>query len=244
VRSIRNKAAAIHDVIADHHLDFLALCETWIRLDDPPAIANDAAPDGFKIVNVARCRPAARSSTVQRSSSSNSTQTVGGGLAVIYRDDLTVRPHPLLDKLPEVTSFELQIVRVRSIAPFLTVVNVYRPPSIDVSTFVDELADVLATIVSGCSDHLLLCGDVNCASVIGSGIDERLSTTLTEFGLTQHVTQPTRGDRLLDIVVSDDANPVRNVFVSDSASISDHRLITAEVQLPLNSSQLFEVRCN
>ena len=49
VRCMRNKAAAIHDVIADHHLDFLALCETWIRFDDPRAIANDAAPDDFKI---------------------------------------------------------------------------------------------------------------------------------------------------------------------------------------------------
>ena len=38
VRSMCNKAAAIHDAIADPHLDFLALCETWIRLDDPPAI--------------------------------------------------------------------------------------------------------------------------------------------------------------------------------------------------------------
>jgi len=36
VRYVQNKAAAIHDVIADHQLDFLALCETWIRLDDSP----------------------------------------------------------------------------------------------------------------------------------------------------------------------------------------------------------------
>jgi len=36
---------------------------------------------------------------------------------------------------------------------------------------------------------------------IGSGLDERLSTKLMEFGLTQHVvTPPTHGDRLLDVV--------------------------------------------
>ena len=107
------------------------------RLDDPPSIANDAAPDGFKIVNVARCRSSTRSSTAQRSSSSGSAQIVGGGLAVIYRDDLTVRQHPLLDKLPAVTSFELQLVRLGSTARFLAVVNVYRPPSTDVGIFVD-----------------------------------------------------------------------------------------------------------
>jgi len=131
--------------------------ETWIRLDDPPAIANDAAPNGFKIANVTRCRSAAGSSTAQRSSSSDSTHIVGGGLAVIYRDDLMVRQHPLRDKLSAVTSFEQQLVRVGSTAPFLAVVNVYRPPSTDVGIYVNELANVLATIVSGCNDHLMLC---------------------------------------------------------------------------------------
>jgi len=51
--------AVIPDVVADQQLNFLSLSETWIRLDDPPAIANDAAPDGFNILNVARCRASA-----------------------------------------------------------------------------------------------------------------------------------------------------------------------------------------
>jgi len=63
VRSVRNKVAAIHDVIADNQLEFLAPYEKWIRLDDTLAIANDTAPEGFIIVNVARCRASARSST-------------------------------------------------------------------------------------------------------------------------------------------------------------------------------------
>jgi len=84
-----------------------------------------------------------------------------------------------------------------------------------VGVFVDELANVLATIVSGCSDHLMLCGDVDCASATGLGLDERLSTTLMELGLTQHITQPTRDDRLLDIVASDDAVPVCSECASD-----------------------------
>jgi len=41
--NVRNKTAAIHHVIADHQLYFLALSESWIRLDDPTAIANDVA---------------------------------------------------------------------------------------------------------------------------------------------------------------------------------------------------------
>ena len=78
--------------------------------------------------------------------------------------------------------------------------------------FDDELVNVLATIVSGCSDHLLLCGDVNCTSATDPGLDERLSTTLMEFRLTQHVTQPTRGDRHLAVLVTDEAILVGNVL--------------------------------
>jgi len=109
---VYKKAAAIQDVITDHQLNFLVLSETWIRLDDPPAIANDAVPDGFKILNVARS-----------STSSDSKQNVGGGMAVIYRDDLTVCQHPLLDTKPAVTSFERQLVRVGSTTSFLAVVH-------------------------------------------------------------------------------------------------------------------------
>jgi len=59
-------------------------------------------------------------------------------------------------------------------------------------------------------------------SATGLGLDQRLSTTLMELGLTQHITQPTRDDRLLHIVASDDAIPVRNVLVSDNHGIPDH----------------------
>jgi len=39
-----------------------------------------------------------------------------------------------------------------------------------------------------------------------------MSAAFIEFVLSPRVTQPTRGDRLLDFVVSDDAIPLRNVL--------------------------------
>jgi len=83
IRSARNKAAVLHDLIADHDLDIVALCETWIRKDDPPAIADDIAPEGFSVVHV--LRPA--KSTMSRN--------VGGGLAVVARDALGLRQRRL-----------------------------------------------------------------------------------------------------------------------------------------------------
>jgi len=80
-RSARNKAALIHDLINDSRLDILTLTETWFRPDDPPAITDDAAPDGFTIRNVIRRRP-----SLHHKSSPNRS-SIGRCLAVIYRND-------------------------------------------------------------------------------------------------------------------------------------------------------------
>src|SRR5277367_4179580 len=46
VRSAVNKAALLHALIDGEKLDFLAVTETWLRSDDPPAILDDIAPPG------------------------------------------------------------------------------------------------------------------------------------------------------------------------------------------------------
>jgi len=60
-------------------------------------------------------------------------------------------------------------------------------------------------------------------------------TALSEFGLVRHVTKPTRGSRLLDIIIADVHVPIRNVHIAHSAGISDHCLITATVPIHLRS---------
>jgi len=86
-----------------------------------------------------------------------------------------------------------------------------------------------------CNDHLLLCGDLNCASAVGSTVDDRLATVLSEFSLVQHVIKPTRGSRLFDIIAADVHVPIRNVHIIHSPGISDHCLITATVPIQLSS---------
>ena len=55
-RSARHKAALIHDVIADHRLDVLALTDTWIPSDAPDAVKLDVAPPGYSVVHHHRAR--------------------------------------------------------------------------------------------------------------------------------------------------------------------------------------------
>ena len=110
-----------------------------------PAIKNDVdgTVDGYDVLHMHR--PA----TVGRPS--------GGGLAFIYRDNFVVKPHPVSTTLAPST-FELQLLRVTSTRPPLTIVNVYRPPATSLSTFSDELADTLSAVSAATTDRLLLCG--------------------------------------------------------------------------------------
>ena len=68
-----NKSAETHSIIADHNLDLLAVTETWIMSDAPPAVKADIAPSGYAILHVHR-------------ESEQGGPKRGGGLAVIHRD--------------------------------------------------------------------------------------------------------------------------------------------------------------
>ena len=206
VRSTVNKTAPIHDTIVDFRLDALALSETWIREDDPPSIKCDPAPPGYNIVHVHRamgpCDPRR-----------------GGGLAIVHRDSIEVRPHPLSDRLKP-NSFELQLVRIHSSTTFMTVANIYRPPSTSPAMFREELSDVISDVLASSPDRMLMCGDFN---------DVDITDILDTFGLNQHVKAPTRSDNLLDLLISDNSVAVSDVRVDDAGCVSDHRLITARI---------------
>ena len=83
------------------------------------------------------------------------------------------------------------------------------------STFSDELTDIIASLMSECTDDILVCGDANCPGPDDSSVDVELSAGLDSVGLTQLVTQPTRrlpGARnLLDILDASSVSRVTNV---------------------------------
>jgi len=215
VRSANNKSALIHDIINDFHLDVLALTETWITSDAPPAIKRDVAPAGFHVLHVHRHIVA-------------DGKKCGGGLAVIYRNNIKVIPHPLSASINPKT-FELQVVKLVVPSP-VVLLNIYKLDG-SIPLFLDELADVVSTVCAGCTDRVLVTGDLNCPGVSPDAVDERLEDILDSFCLTQHVKQPTRIDNLLDILATDSSLPVCDVRVDDAGHASDHRLVTCKLAI-------------
>ena len=215
-RSAVHKAALLHDQIVDRQLDVLFLTETWFTNDTPAAVTEDIAPPQYAVLNVPR----------QLCSGGPSR---GGGLAVVLRQNLVVRQHPLSDSLRPRT-FEAQLVRVGLPPSSHTVLHIYRPQWMStVPEFVDELSDVIASLNASCTDNLVVCGDVNCPGPAPSSVDVGLADVLDSLGLTQLVSSPTRDNNLLDILASTSSTLVTNIAVDDAGLISDHRIVTANI---------------
>jgi len=215
INSALHKAANIHDIIDEYSLDCLALTETRLQADLPSAIKDDIAPGGFSVRHVHRS-PSAR-------------HPLGGGVALISRDSLTVKPHTLTGQLSP-TSFELLLARITSVKPSITVAVVYRPPDSSISQFISELSDVLGQVVAANTDRLLLCGDMNCPSVNPTSVNDDLIELLDVLDLRQYVSEPTRLNHLLDVIAADPALSVSDVRVVDTGA-SDHMLVAAAVDV-------------
>lgn len=208
IRSAVHKAPLIHDLINDKNFSILALSETWMRTDDPPAILNDSAPDGYNVLHSPRTGlgPYSR----------------GGGLAIVYRKDIKVRKANLNI---ETKSFEHQLATITLNRYKFNLLNIYRPPTPSVPTqqFFSELSDLISSIISWDSSDLCICGDLNCVNIAD------LNNQLLDYNLQQLVNTPTRGDNILDIfAVSADKKAEVCISLDDANLISDHKLVIAQ----------------
>jgi hypothetical protein len=160
----------------------------------------------------------------------------GGGLAFIYSNELKARPMKI--QLSP-TSFELQLVGIEVGRMLVKVANIYRPPSTSKSTFIDEFADLLATVATGINERLVICGDFNMPGVNATSVDDRLTSLLDIHGYQQHVTVPTRrsgrSDNLLDLLISPlstfQQELLINVEIRSSHNLSDHELVVCDLSV-------------
>ncbi|XP_045447535.1 uncharacterized protein LOC123655825 [Melitaea cinxia] len=109
----------------------------------------------------------------------------------------------------------------------------YRPPWLSVQVFINALSDTISSL--SWYDHVILLGDfnINCLNSLDNSFLV-LRDFLSNFGLRQHVAEPTHftstSDTLLDLICTD-ANVVR-VWVDHTPSLSDHALVACELNIP------------
>ena len=137
-------------------------------------------------------------------------------------------------------TFEMQCICIRSTHRSVLLLNIYRPPHSAASAeFFTELGNVIAATTVHYSGPVLLVGDLNCHSTTPGYVDDKLLDLLTSLDFVQHVTKPTRGNQILDIVASSShCSPILSVSVQSSHEISDHLLVKARLDLGTNAGSV------
>jgi hypothetical protein len=103
------------------------------------------------------------------------------------------------------------------------------------STFLDEFAEM---IERGYSEKLIICGDLNMPGLNSNSTDDLLLTLLQVHGYQEHVTEPTRGKNLLNLVItspsSQNQSLVSNVTVVSLHELSGHNLVVCDFSVRSN----------
>ena len=111
-QSVVNKTADLQHDLIENNFTLCALTETWIRLDDD-VTSVQLCPPGFKVISISR------------------KDKTGGGIAVVYKDTITVRSRATHSySSMECSSFSTDLP--------MSTINlsvIYRPPNSSILAF-------------------------------------------------------------------------------------------------------------
>ena len=191
IRSIRNKTLSLYHFIVSQNVDVLALTETWL-CDGPDdlIVINNSVPPGYHIHCV------------------NRQHKRGGGVALIYKKDITFKDEQLTS-IDRFSQFELLDCCIKINKISTRVVVVYRPPivgNIQYEEFAREWSLYLERFIE-VQEELLIVGDFNIHVDTVNSLSDGFTNILDANGLKQHVDQPThRKGHTLDLVITRDTS--------------------------------------
>ena len=211
-QSLRNKVCDFNDLIIDRELDFLIVSESWLKPTDPDYIfrVNSLCPPNYKYVDVPR-----------------PTKKSGGGLAIVYRDQFSVK---LLPAPRKSLLFESMCVQVDS---KLVILAIYRVPGkSNLNGFLRDLDDYLSQLMTQYT-NVIVCGDLNFHFEIRNDqIVNSLLSMMNDFGFEDCIQgQPThRHNGSIDALMCKGVSCQGDISIQD-LQISDHFAIFSTISM-------------
>ena len=209
-QSIRNKIEQFRAMIASEELDIIGITETWIQEKTKDFIGEYEIP-GYKLFKKDRLNKK------------------GGGVMLYVRNHL----NPTECKIE--SNYEVIGANINSLGKNLSILVIYRPPH-QTQEHDEEFYRQLGKEVN--NKLSVLMGDFN-ASV---NWDTMNSTSYTEGNrllefvhnefLHQWVDKPTRGDNILDIVLTTEDDLISNITVGENIGKSDHKIVRFQINVP------------
>ena len=218
------KADAIADFIHNGQVDIAFITETWLNSVGHEPIEKCLTPTDYRLASFPR-------------------PTLGGGIAILYKDSL----HPLLSfsqSLPfSHSSFEHVQVCFQSTPHPITFSCVYRPPpsstnKLTTRMFLSEF-DQLLDHYSLLPGNLIVLGDINVHYDNPDSYDTKhICSSLSHHNMSQHISEPTQqAGHILDWIMSrQHANPAtgNSLILSTSLTFalpSDHSAILCSLDI-------------
>ena len=216
-RSVRGKTAELLQHILEVDIDLCVITETWLCPDGDDIIRGEFSQEGYCFDDVPR------------------PDRKGGGLAILYRNNLKVsRCPPRLFQ-----SFECVEWKVCCQSLIFVIFGIYRPPysernPVTLAMFMSEFAEFLDQITTRSESQVFL-GDFNIH--VDNNTDcysKQFQELLRTFGLTQHVCTPTHiSGHILDLIITKTED--KRLVIKEPTSdyyISDHSFVTCNVEQP------------
>ena len=205
-RSVKNKTAAVSDLVSSKNIDILALTETWLREDETNYLLSDVTPGGFCLAHKPR------------------NKKCGGGVAFMVSSLVKFSPFPI----PSFSSFESIAIKTDFCGTTSVFICIYRPPGHPTETFFNDIAELFEN-VSTSNFEIFVAGDFNLHLEKNSQTTTKFYEILHSFDLKQWVDFPTNhfGHWLDLIITRASTDTVRSVSYCEG--LADHSTILSSL---------------
>ena len=217
-RSIRNKFLEFVAMLTLEKPDVVGITESWVRTSDRD-FEGEFAISGYQMYH------------------KNRADRAGGGVMLYVRDSLKVC-NTITTSDHELLGVDLEIGHA-----VYRILVVYRPPhqAIDEDrALYGEIRDLIEGKIC------VLCGDFNChvdwetRESPAEGMP--LLELVNDAFLTQWVRDPTRGNNILDLVLTSEDDIVQDLTVGEELGNSDHRMVRFALLVPENRTEESVIR--
>ena len=206
-RSIVNKRIELQAVANTRELELIAITETWLNCN---ILDNEILSSEYNIHRRDRLRR-------------------GGGVLLAVKEGIRCQRRLDLETDCEILWCELNLNSNPGLSYFVGVF--YRPPDTDL-IYLTELTNSLEKLPPSCK--ILLLGDFNLPNIEWTLVSPLQQDSLSDyfcdyivnyFGLSQLVKTPTRGNALLDLVLTNTPENISSIDIDCGLGNSDHNII-------------------
>jgi hypothetical protein len=214
-----HKQTELAYVIQKENFDIVAITETWLTSDVHDC---EVTIEGYSVFRKDRCEVRA---------------SKGGGVLLYVKENICAFVHDDLNKLKsESLWIQLQLTPKST----LVVGVCYRSQTAKD----EEVVDMFSTIELASKTQALILGDFNYPGIDWSTfscetVAQPFLDLVQNCFLYQHVKTPTRGDNILDLVLSTELPMIEELQVQEPFSTSDHCLVSFDLvaKTELNESK-------